>query len=399
MSQAKPPDPLDQTHLGNPHAPDDTHAPVRVSQAVRVQSNVPVAQPSAAATRAPGQPPPLARPPAPAAGFNRTMIGIPPELQAVLHSAPPPAPAPTSSQPPAARSSSNSVVAAQRARVIGGVQEPEAQPTRQARTDVPLAQPRLGATMVMGAHAAAVAPQPANPEPPRASHTSGVHPSTPNAAMRAHGKTMIGAQVAVPQPGAGPQLDATKLANVEATGAKADGTERLSLSVSQQAERAAPSKPVRRWPALLLLTLALLAFGAVVVLRAPHLLPPPVAKLVYRLYTRGAAVPPPSTATTAPVPSDGVPGPAVLAPTPEITAPAPAPEPRRLPIQVQGGLAELEKQAIDRLLANDYPAAKLAYERLHTAAPSRGEYAVMVELLTRALTEPACGQPGQEPCR
>jgi hypothetical protein len=72
---------------------------------------------------------------------------------------------------------------------------------------------------------------------------------------------------------------------------------------------------------------------------------------------------------------------------------------RPAPVAVQGGLADLEKQALDRLVANDLPGAKQFYDRLHMAAPSHSEYALMVDLLTRVLEEPACGQPGQEPCR
>jgi hypothetical protein len=64
---------------------------------------------------------------------------------------------------------------------------------------------------------------------------------------------------------------------------------------------------------------------------------------------------------------------------------------------VQGHSAELEKQAIDALLANDYAAARASYEQLRVAEPARPEYAIMLDLLARELA-PACGAPGQPPC-
>jgi hypothetical protein len=64
---------------------------------------------------------------------------------------------------------------------------------------------------------------------------------------------------------------------------------------------------------------------------------------------------------------------------------------------VQGDVAQLEKQAIDLLLANDYVAARAAYERLRAAEPARPEYSVMLDLLAREIA-PACGGPGQVPC-
>ena len=51
--------------------------------------------------------------------------------------------------------------------------------------------------------------------------------------------------------------------------------------------------------------------------------------------------------------------------------------------------AQLEKKAIERLIANDYAAAKQLYEKLKSTEPLRPEFAVMVDLLGR--TSPAAG--------
>jgi hypothetical protein len=67
------------------------------------------------------------------------------------------------------------------------------------------------------------------------------------------------------------------------------------------------------------------------------------------------------------------------------------------PQAAQGHSAELEKQALDSLLANDYAAARVIYEQLRAAEPARPEYGIMLDLLARELT-PACGGPGQVPC-
>ena len=59
-------------------------------------------------------------------------------------------------------------------------------------------------------------------------------------------------------------------------------------------------------------------------------------------------------------------------------------------------IAELEREARDRLAEADYAAAKGIYERLRAAVPARREYAAMVDLLTTRLA--SCGQPGAAPC-
>jgi hypothetical protein len=329
------PDELQRTRYGNPHAAE--HESVRISQAVRVAPNAPVYTP-----------PPASAPPA--AAFNKTMLGMPADLQALLRGA-------SSPQPPEARppqpSAAGRSVAAQPVRSIGGPSDVEAQPTRQARTEPPPL-PRHGATAVMSA----AAPAP----PPNASHTSGIHPSR---------------TVALPQ------------------SAAAQSAPRLSLSMDQPAELTSVTKPVRRWPALVLLGLGFVAFGAVLALRAPHLLPGPMGRLMTRVLHRvpdaaAAEQPAPTQVTDVSAAQDPAQKPED---TPQTARARPA------PVAVQGGLADLEKQALDRLVANDLPGAKQFYDRLHMAAPSHSEYALMVELLTRVLEEPACGQPGQEPCR
>ena len=77
-------------------------------------------------------------------------------------------------------------------------------------------------------------------------------------------------------------------------------------------------------------------------------------------------------------------------------APAQPTQPAQ-PVTLAGTPAELERQAIDLLIAKNYPAAAQAYERLRAAEPDNKAYAVMAGLLTRSETK-SCGQPGQEPC-
>ena len=71
--------------------------------------------------------------------------------------------------------------------------------------------------------------------------------------------------------------------------------------------------------------------------------------------------------------------------------------PPAAPAMTSGPSAQLEKKAIERLIANDYPAAKPLYEKLRSAEPTRPEFGLMVELLNRAGSR-ACGQAGQAPC-
>jgi hypothetical protein len=58
-------------------------------------------------------------------------------------------------------------------------------------------------------------------------------------------------------------------------------------------------------------------------------------------------------------------------------------------------LVALEKQAVDRLIANEYEAARALYTRLQAATPGRTEYAVMTKLLERRLRAD-CG--AEHPC-
>lgn len=189
---------------------------------------------------------------------------------------------------------------------------------------------------------------------------------------------------------------------------------RLSLPnapYQTQTGRAAAATP-KRWPALLLIGLAVIAAGVVVVLRAPHLLPPPLAALLGReeptsegdtelgatgLDDQAAATErvgqvdpaqPDTTATAVSAATDPQVQPIAAAPGAVPSAPA---------VAVGEAAAALEKQAIDRLAVNDYPGATRAYQQLRAADPTRREYTVMLELLARASAAP-CGQPGQEPC-
>jgi hypothetical protein len=81
----------------------------------------------------------------------------------------------------------------------------------------------------------------------------------------------------------------------------------------------------------------------------------------------------------------------------QLPAPVPASTSKRRAAGTDASmLAELEREARDRLADGDYASAKRIYERLRAAAPSRREYAAMVDLLTTRLA--SCGQPGAAPC-
>lgn len=81
------------------------------------------------------------------------------------------------------------------------------------------------------------------------------------------------------------------------------------------------------------------------------------------------------------------------APAPVVTDTAAATDPARFtptptrppaaPAMTAGPSAQLEQKAIERLIANDYPAAKQLYEKLRSAEPTRPEFALMIELLER----------------
>ena len=236
------------------------------------------------------------------------------------------------------------------------------------------------------------------------------------------------------------------------------GSPQLSLNEADRTER--KSAPPKRWPALSLLALAIVSFGGVVVVRAPQLLPAPLLPIATLLISQlhlapqPAATPPstplanepaaqptgaatlgvaaaaqpaavpgePATPTAAPVDPAAQPGAvaeppgsadapnavaqpgAVVAPAGSVEAAAALEQPGAVvqpagpaPVPAQGATAELEKQAIDLLLANDYSAASVVYERLRGAEPGRPEYSVMLELLAREIAA-GCGGPGQAPC-
>jgi hypothetical protein len=192
-----------------------------------------------------------------------------------------------------------------------------------------------------------------------------------------------------------------------------DAAPRLSLSQEQSgstrtANRAGANAP-KRWPALSLLGLAVVAFGGVIVLRAPQLLPPPLAALVTGTTAVQGATPPanvplepepaldPDTRVPGVADSDAHEATAVHAATAAgdtavaaVAAPASA--------GLTGVAAQLEKEAIDLVLANDYTAASKLYEQLRAQVPGRREYPIMIALLARAVAAATCGKPGQEPC-
>jgi hypothetical protein len=150
------------------------------------------------------------------------------------------------------------------------------------------------------------------------------------------------------------------------------------------------SKPNKRWLAISLGGLALVVLAGLGVWLGP--------KLLARL-TSGSE----SAAATAPAAAPTLP----VAPATAVTDTSAASDPVRFtptptrppaaPAMTSGPSAQLEKKAIERLIANDFPAAKQLYEKLRSAEPTRHEFALMVELLSRAGARP-CGQPGQAPC-
>jgi hypothetical protein len=155
---------------------------------------------------------------------------------------------------------------------------------------------------------------------------------------------------------------------------------------AERASRPRVSNAPKRWPALALLGLALFGGAGVIVTRVP-------------LFGAGAvALTPADTLEPSPQHRQTTET-SVAAVTREVAKAGPA-----LLIAtssgpgapLKSGSAELERQAIDLLVENDYAGAAKLYERLRSAEPARPEYAVMLEVLARQAA--ACGQPGQEPC-
>jgi len=169
--------------------------------------------------------------------------------------------------------------------------------------------------------------------------------------------------------------------------------ERPRLSLSREQTTTTPVRASRRVVPWALAGAALAVITGVAVWRLPRLL----ESLRAPNAAEAANVPRAAAADTAPA-----------APSPVTTAlsaatdPVPAvveqdiPKAERGPVPpaVDGATAELERQAIELLIAKDYPAAARVYERLRVAEPSHREYSVMIDVLAR----PACGQPGQAAC-
>jgi hypothetical protein len=216
-------------------------------------------------------------------------------------------------------------------------------------------------------------------------------------------------------PARGDNLHATRLVSSErgAFASKAG-----SIPSSSSFERSASldssamkATPVKKWPALSLIGLAIIAFGGVIAVRAPGLLPAPIAALLMRasgspprprLEADPAEVHPPPTAATETPPtaaSEAPPTAASEAPPTVSSAAARAPDGSAANVwaPAQGERAQLEKRAIDLLIANDYAGARAVYDKLHALDPSRPEYRVLLDLLARELA-PTCGGPGQAPC-
>jgi hypothetical protein len=159
---------------------------------------------------------------------------------------------------------------------------------------------------------------------------------------------------------------------------------------SKHQQTGLPRKSNKRWLAIALGGLGLVALAGLGAWLAPKLLP-------------GLASGSDSGAAAAPVDAPTLPA----APATVVTDTAAASDPVQFtptptrppaaPAMTSGPSAQLEKKAIERLIVNDYPAAKQLYEKLRSAEPTRPEFTLMVELLSRA-GGPPCGEPGQAPC-
>lgn len=169
---------------------------------------------------------------------------------------------------------------------------------------------------------------------------------------------------------------------------------RLALPLStfdSSKKKAKRSGPIdKRWIVLAVGGLGVAALAGVGVWLAPKL-------------SSGRAADSENTSPTAAADAPALPAtpPSIVTDTSAATDPVrftPTPtRPPAAPAMTSGPSAQLEKKAIERLIANDYPAAKQLYEKLRSAEPSRPEFALMLELLNRASAR-SCGQPGQAPC-
>jgi|GEM_PF-3927145 len=406
----------------------------------------------AARPRTPPPPPPISAnerpaPPSPApppaayaahdpgaVAMDRTLIGMPSDMQAALaraiaeqanaHELPPPSVAPSRPVPPRAPAprtppprtpptAAGPALRAQPVRAIGVPNAPgsEAQVAVQgARGPVPAPKP--------------TAPASYQPVPPRAAPTyaSGLgyqsgptyqDPSRPVLAPQAPLDWPPAARRS--EPGLAPvRLDQTADAADEQALLDAEGAEhalsgeqqldeesfavgeersRLALPLStfdSSKEKGKRRGPNKRWIVLAVGGLGVAALAGVGVWLAPKLLGGRAADSENASPVAAADAPalaptPPSVVTDTSAATD----PVRFTPTPT--------RPPAAPAMTSGPSAQLEKKAIERLIANDYPAAKQLYEKLRSAEPTRSEFALMLELLNRAGAR-GCGQPGQTPC-
>jgi hypothetical protein len=328
----------------------------------------------------------------PTNSLNRTWVGVPSDVQAAMYKA----------QARAAEPG-RSIAPIMPAIVVGASAKPPALPSARRAASL-----QLGLQSESGGGYSAAAAQlapglPSPDEPPPGGHRrtrSGVHatPAPPSAAGTGYSAHPLD----VTQPDILPSdprpfddtasLPAGSHAGLSLSTLEEDATDRRPQR-GHVTERT--NVPVRRWPALSLIGLALIAFIAVIVVRAPGLLPRPLADLV------GARAPAIARDTnSSPVEADqAVPSPAAASsaePQPEASG-ARVLARRAAPVAVDAASAALEKQAIDALASHDLATAQAVYEQLRAANPDRPEYAQMLELLNRAAN-PACGEPGQPAC-
>jgi hypothetical protein len=420
----QPPNDLDRTQYGNPHDWNPPDAPSSASRPSLLSEQ-------------PSQPP--ARSSGPQASMQRTMLGIPSDVAAAFQQLQAGSPGAAASGPTTPPHDSRAVASAD---FVGwpAVAEPSS-PSAQGpeRSQSPELQRSLSAAQPMAAvaHTTQVMQQTAAarsgvvqkstvppPIPPRTTNATTREQPQGAPELAADGGTLLFAS-----PASSPASPRAELPPSAPTAERSSGMHATRLVTSESGALMAPPSfsdtsvaalagpalnsidqagpirhaPVRRWPALSLLGLAVVAFGGVIAVRAPNLLPVPIAALLVRRPAVGAergaseASPPPAAAIGETARAAGpiqVPQPAQPV---ALGQPSVAHVEAALPQAVKRSSAELEKQAIDLLLANDYAAARAVYERLRAAEPARPEYTIMLDLLDRELA-PACGALGQVPC-
>ena len=332
-------DDMQRTRMGNPQPSGASVAPPPLPP------SRPFQPPTGFAPAPAPKPIQHAPPPAPRAGLaERTLLGMPNNLQAILREA------------DAAAAAAKSAIASR---------EP---PTQR--------------------HGTGAAPQ-ARQEPRVHLHLDGPDSDPPPHAHGA-GPDLYGTRLA-PSPLEGlPDDEPSSDNDDDAT----DVVRRPRLALSERTTHRT-SHPARKlWPAAAAVLAILVLFGGGWLAGVLRSGPAPVAQTQAVEPFQGATL-----AADKPVAAPITDVSAATQPPERLGKPAPAALPSAASVQpaLSGPPAELERQAIDLLIAKNYPAAAQVYERLRAAEPDNKAYSVMLGLLSRGENK-ACGQPGQEPC-